>query len=66
MDLHPHEVAHAMAYTEYNLFVNIKLTEFLERSWQTDTANSLIYVMVNRYSPYRHPLYFLLLHLEMN
>jgi len=39
-----------MTYTEYNLFINIKLTEFLERSWQTDTTNSLIYVMVNRFN----------------
>jgi hypothetical protein len=51
-DLHPQEVAHHLTFTEYNLFANIKLAEFLEKSWTANghgSSASLIYVMVNRY-----------------
>src|SRR5689334_9471900 len=48
--MHRQEVAHALGLTELNLFRNIRIQEFLERRWEKDKPNSLVYVMVNRFN----------------
>ena len=43
-------MAHALGLTECNLFRNIRIQEFLDRRWEKDKENSLVYVMVNRFN----------------
>ncbi|KAL6063875.1 Ral guanine nucleotide dissociation stimulator-like 3a [Balamuthia mandrillaris] len=50
LDIHAQEVAQCLTLTEYNLFRNIRINEFLEKTWIKDEGNSLIYVMVNRFN----------------
>eukprot|EP01088_Endostelium_zonatum_P006480 TRINITY_DN18613_c0_g1_i1.p1 TRINITY_DN18613_c0_g1~~TRINITY_DN18613_c0_g1_i1.p1 ORF type:complete len:493 (-),score=81.86 TRINITY_DN18613_c0_g1_i1:218-1696(-) len=50
LDLHAQEVAHSLTITEHNLFKNIRVKEFLEKTWIKDTSRSLVYLMVNRFN----------------
>lgn len=50
IDLHPTEVVACLTMTEFNLFRNIRLREFLDKTWLTEQVSSLVYVMVNRFN----------------
>lgn len=50
IDLHPTEVVACLTMTEFNLFRNIRLREFLDKTWLTEQMSSLVYVMVNRFN----------------
>jgi hypothetical protein len=40
------EVVASLTMTEFNLFRNIRLREFLDKTWLTEQMSSLVYVMV--------------------
>src|SRR3546814_897674 len=41
------EVVACLTMTEFNLFRNIRLREFLDKTWLTEQMSSLVYVMVS-------------------
>ena len=49
-DLRVKEVANCLYMTEFNLFKNIRVQEFVERTWIKKQSSSLIYVMTARFN----------------